>query len=408
VSSTTDALLHKAVSFDVSTEVGKSIVSQLRCSVASSSLRDNSIVGTVSRKVSNRVSSGNIIYEVAWNNSEFGTTEMSHSNVCLGMSNYMQLQHNSHVPRSAQRLQKPVQRGTPRSDPYNTQEIMKIIDRSRIEDPELSPYGSDCGSCGSMGSEDTFGEAFFGATHTDRVRASEDIVDNDYLLVSDDDSNGVPDLQRTNVDELDGLEWDPRATLEPRLEKMLPKPCSIKPQYLHHFASPLAAFSAFLPQGMFEKIQFESNKYARKKLANSESGRISGNTWKHDISIQEMMQFMGILIYMTLLPVPGRDYRYYWSLPHIYKWVGCMKLSRFKQIRSVLHFNSSDSNTKSSDPLHWVRPIYATIQETIGRYVDVGSEFSLDEATAACRSSFGRHLIVYNPTKNCGKFHFRF
>ena len=82
----TDALLHKAVCFDVSSDVGKSIISQLRCSVTASSFRSNTIVGTVVIKVSNRVTSGSIIYEVAWNNSEFGTTEMTHSNICLGMS----------------------------------------------------------------------------------------------------------------------------------------------------------------------------------------------------------------------------------------------------------------------------------------------------------------------------------
>jgi len=58
--------------------------------------------------------------------------------------------------------------------------------------------------------------------------------------------------------------------------------------------------------------------------------------------------------------------------------------------------------------LHKVRPVYATIQEMMGRYVDLGSEFCLDKASAAYRSSFGRHLIVFNPMKNCGKFHFRF
>ena len=63
-------LLHKAVCFDVTTDVGKSIVSQLQCSVTASSFRNNTIVGTVARKVSNRVTSGSVIYEVAWNNSE--------------------------------------------------------------------------------------------------------------------------------------------------------------------------------------------------------------------------------------------------------------------------------------------------------------------------------------------------
>jgi len=134
---------------------------------------------------------------------------------------------------------------------------------------------------------------------------------------------------------------------------------------------------------------------------------IAGIYWRQDISLQEILQFMGLLIQMTIQPIPGRDYRYYWSESKIFPWVECMPVSRFKQIRSALHFSTS-TGEKSSDPLDKVRPIYATIQEMMSRYVDLGSEFSLDEASAACRSSFGRHLIVFYPMKNCGKFHFRF
>ena len=396
-----DALLNQAVSFDVSSDIGRRIVSQLSCTLSPSTLRNNSIVGTVSRKVSNKVTSGQVFYEVCWNNSEYGVMQMSHSHICLGMSNYIQLKVETQQPKVPRCR-------NPRSDPYNNNGIIKIIDKSRGEDSDMSPCSSDCGSNGSIESEDTLGNCFFGDNHIDRARAAEpQQIDSEYLLVSDDEGD-ANDLIRTNVDELEGLEWDPKETLEPRPDKMLPRPCTLKPQFLSHFDTPMSSFHAFLPQGMFEKIMFESNKYARKKIANLEKPTISGNNWKQDITIYEMMQFMGILIHMTLLPIPGRDYRYYWTKSHLYPWVDCMKLSRFKQIRAVLHFNSNDSNERSSDPLHWVRPIYATIQETIGRYVDVGSEFSLDEASAACRSSFGRHLIVYNPSKNCGKFHFRF
>lgn len=112
---------------------------------------------------------------------------------------------------------------------------------------------------------------------------------------------------------------------------------------------------------------------------------------------------------MTLQPLPGRAYTYYWSQSILFPWVESMTLYRFKQIRSCLHFNSAIlPNEKSSDPLHKIRPIYATIQDRIGRFTQLGSEFSLDEASAACRSAYGRHLLVFNPIKNCGKFHFRF
>jgi hypothetical protein len=296
-----------------------------------------------------------------------------------------------------------------RLDPFNHRDIMKIIENLRKDNPEMSPCSSGSESDGSDVSDSFVGNVFFGKTHMDRARATEPYmaIDNDYLLVSDDEKS-TNDLSQTNVDDLEGLDWNPKATLEPRAEKMSPKPSSTKPQFLRNFDTPISSFRSFLPQALWEKIVFESNTYARQKMLKSGKRMISGYSWRHDVSLHEMYQFFGLLIHMTVLPTPGRDYTYYWTNYHVYTWVNCMKLYRFKQIRSVLHFNSSTSREKSKDPLHTVRPIYATIQEILGRYLDLGSEFSLDEASAACRSSFGRHLIVYNPTKNCGKFHFRF
>ena len=57
-----------------------------------------------------------------------------------------------------------------------------------------------------------------------------------------------------------------------------------------------------------------------------------------------------------------------------------MPINRFRQIRAVLHFNNDED----------------------GLYVELGSEWSLDKAIAVCRSSYGHHLIVYNPSENCG------
>jgi hypothetical protein len=36
-----------------------------------------------------------------------------------------------------------------------------------------------------------------------------------------------------------------------------------------------------------------------------------------------------------------------------------------------------------------------------------GSEVSFDEATMACYSRYGRHLLSFNPMKPIGKFHFK-
>jgi len=406
VENETDSLLHKTVAYNIDSSVGKKICSQLPCSISSSSLRENCIVGTVTRKLSTRLPSGKLVYEVSWNNSAYGVLSMSHTAIVSGIENFLELEHQTQQSQLSQQVQ--FFREMRRLDPYDNQDIMKLIEKSRKEDPELSPCSSGSESDGTEDSDLSLGDAFFGETHIDRTKAMEPYAqDNEYLLVSDEEDNSN-ELALTNVDELDGLDWDPRETLQPRPAKMTPKPSSTKDQYVTKFDTPISSFFSFLPQTMWEKIRFESNKYARQKMLKSGEQRIAGWRWRHDITIEEMYQFFGLLIYMATLPAPGRDYTYYWEKFYIYTWTNCMRLYRFKQIRSVLHFNSSTRSEKSKDPLHTVRPIYATIQETLGRYLDLGSEFSLDEASAACRSSFGRHLIVYNPTKNCGKFHFRF
>jgi hypothetical protein len=58
--------------------------------------------------------------------------------------------------------------------------------------------------------------------------------------------------------------------------------------------------------------------------------------------------------------------------------------------------------------LHKTRPLLNILKKTIGVFLIPGSELSLDEASCASRSSYGRELIFFNPAKNCGKLHFRF
>jgi len=66
----TDALLHKTVAFDVTSDVGKEIVSQLRCTVSRSTLTSNHLIGTVTRRAPQRGSAGQLVYEISWNHSQ--------------------------------------------------------------------------------------------------------------------------------------------------------------------------------------------------------------------------------------------------------------------------------------------------------------------------------------------------
>ena len=85
-----------------------------------------------------------------------------------------------------------------------------------------------------------------------------------------------------------------------------------------------------------------------------------------------------------------------------------MSKGRYLQITSVLHFNHNGEVSKMTrDSLHKIRPLLNILKRTLGRCANIGSEHSFDEATMACKSSYGRHLIVYNGAKPTGKFHFK-
>jgi hypothetical protein len=60
------------------------------------------------------------------------------------------------------------------------------------------------------------------------------------------------------------------------------------------------------------------------------------------------------------------------------------------------------------DSLHKVRPILNIIKYTVGQYMNVGSDLSLDEMSIQIRSRYAGDLTIFNKDKNCGKFHFRF
>ena len=144
----TDAFLNKQVAFEMSSDIGELIRSQLKCSTSSTTLRRNHILGTVCRKVSGR--GGHVIYEVAWNHSQFGVTQMSYSHVCVGIESMVRLQGLSRSRSRANADSSDMDtaaKGTEPShsqrlrDPYLDDEVIDMINRSKMQDPSL-PYCS--------------------------------------------------------------------------------------------------------------------------------------------------------------------------------------------------------------------------------------------------------------------------
>ena len=178
------------------------------------------------------------------------------------------------------------------------------------------------------------------------------------------------------------------------------------------FDNPLNSLLAFLPIPIWETMLKESNRFAHQKCNESVNNWISGHPWSHDLNLTELMTFISILVEMTLHPTPGRSYTHMWKHEDRYPFTKSMTITRFRQVRSILHLCNnelaeSDPNQKA-DPLSKIRPLLNILKSTLPEYLDVGDELALDEASVASKSRFGRFLIMFNPMKPGGKFHYRF
>ncbi|GMF44182.1 unnamed protein product [Phytophthora fragariaefolia] len=176
------------------------------------------------------------------------------------------------------------------------------------------------------------------------------------------------------------------------------------PEYSSLFAhSASSSFFAYLPVYFWKQVVQESNRYAAAKEI-----RIIT-----PFSMEELMTFLGIMFYMTL--TDKGEYSNYWGSQTEDAVFGgastsldtVLCLRRFKLIRRCLSFRSEPGMSVERDPAARIRPLLNLLKCTGGRYVEVGRDLALGEASIACRSRHGRHLIVYNPQKPGGKYHFR-
>ena len=167
------------------------------------------------------------------------------------------------------------------------------------------------------------------------------------------------------------------------------------------FASASSSFFAYLPLSFWKKVVFETNAYA-------------GESKSAAITLEELMQWLGIMFYMTL--VDKGEYSNYWGdqvESQIFGVSGIglesvMTLKRFKFIRKNLCFRHDvTSQELKQDPVARIRPLINMLKHTSPLYVALGRNIAVDESSVACRSKYGRHLIVYNSSKPTGKFHFK-
>ena len=188
-------------------------------------------------------------------------------------------------------------------------------------------------------------------------------------------------------------------------------------EIFEHSAS--ASFFAYLPIAFWKQVVIETNLYLVSK-----NRKVSGQTKVKDFTLDEMMTFLGILFYMEL--EGGKEYAKYWGEQYAsrvfstvypdpdskpfreHNFDGVMKKKRFECLRAALSFNTgATKDMLETDPLARIRPLIRVFNKNSGLYATVGRNLAVDESSIACRSKFGRGLIVYNPTKPTGKYHFR-
>lgn len=220
------------------------------------------------------------------------------------------------------------------------------------------------------------------------------------------DSNSVLPIDLAEVEKMQSMDFKTEAHIESPNNLYRHEDGSISTRLIpehrslfEHSAS--SAFFALLPLAFWRKVVENTNQYA----ANSKQPRVT---------LEEMMKFLGILFYIST--VDKGEYSNYWGDQIENRMFGemssgldrVMPLRRFKFIRQNLSFrNGVTKEELKSDPAARIRPLINVLKSRAPKFVQLGRNVAVDESSIACRSKYGRHMIVYNATKPTGKYHFK-
>ncbi|GMF41691.1 unnamed protein product [Phytophthora fragariaefolia] len=170
----------------------------------------------------------------------------------------------------------------------------------------------------------------------------------------------------------------------------------LRPKFKHLFEhSASASFFAYMPVSFWQQVVGETNSYAR----------VHGIKLKTCLSLEETMKFIGVLFYMSL--VNKGEYSNYWGQQvedAIFGGItvnldSVMPLRRFQKLRQAFSFQCVEDNATNTDQAAKIRQLLNSLKSTGSKYAEVGQNVVLDEASIACRSKYGKPLIVYNPMK---------
>jgi hypothetical protein len=252
----------------------------------------------------------------------------------------------------------------------------------------------------------------FGFVDSDVTDEGSDDSGNDFPLVYS-DVRGKQDVAEhpellTNVDwEIDGEIDEPQDKYHHEDRSIPSDQTYIRDQHSFLFANPLQAFMTLVPYDWWLGVVDKTNARAKEMVDAHPDQKLGGNTWKRPFTITELMKVIGCTILMTV--AGNGEYRNFWTEEGCSEFIlpddigtsfkDVIALYRFRQLRAALTFHDI---VHDADPLYRIRPLINLLRASFSQYVVAGREISIDEASVPCRSSFARHLIVYNASKPLG------
>uniref|UniRef100_A0A8C3A2I5 PiggyBac transposable element-derived protein domain-containing protein n=1 Tax=Cyclopterus lumpus TaxID=8103 RepID=A0A8C3A2I5_CYCLU len=110
--------------------------------------------------------------------------------------------------------------------------------------------------------------------------------------------------------------------------------------------SPLEYFQHFFSEDILQDIVGQSNLYAIQCDPNKPL----------NLSTQELEQFLGTVVYMSLFGLPGT--RMFWNKAcRVSQVADTMTLNRWEAIKKALHFNNNEERQEENDPIYKLRPL---------------------------------------------------
>lgn len=205
-------------------------------------------------------------------------------------------------------------------------------------------------------------------------------------IESDDDDSDTPLSEL--AEKLNPGKW--------RTGKLIKDPDEIKfsgvqemPRDFQNLETPYQFFKFLFTKEIISEITYQSNLYCSQK-------RIDRPV---NISENDIEQFIGICIYMSIIRLP--QVRHYWSPylghPMVSSVVTC---NRWEEIKRFLHFNNNDNfiprGKDGHDTLFKIAPLLKSIQERLS-LIPVEENIAVDEQIIPTKSR--STIRQYNPKK---------